>query len=288
FVTSMDPSSGPDGTFEVVLSLPGGTERRDSLIYAEIPAPRIKVETEDGFTFNVDDGVIQQGSVSVSFGVGETVRDIHIVIAAADRGHTLYGKITTQDGAIPENLKRLSIDVTQENEGHPPDARGKRVLHARGRIAEDGSYRIERIKPGPFRVSVGQDAPPEDEFSLPPRTFYTTVRFDLEMPDNVQSLQYDVHLSELSYIQGKVVDQGYNPVPGVRMMALRPEDPPGSPGVRASAMVNDAGIFVLRVRPGAEYSIEVRSRDATTVYSRIERVSPPAENVVLQVDPEEN
>ncbi|HQQ01350.1 MAG TPA: hypothetical protein PLY86_23070, partial [bacterium] len=98
FVTSMDPSSGPDGTFEVVLSLPEGTERLDSLIYAEIPAPPIKVTAKNGHMFDIDDGVTEQGSVPVSFGVGEIVRDIHIVIAAVDRGQVLYGRITTQDG----------------------------------------------------------------------------------------------------------------------------------------------------------------------------------------------
>ncbi|MFH1743084.1 MAG: carboxypeptidase-like regulatory domain-containing protein, partial [bacterium] len=210
---------------------------------------------------------------------GDVLRDIRIVMKEKDKGQALYGKILTQNGEPLENPQALVVfEAFQMTKENPYDRQGAR--HG-ARVEPDGSYRIEGLRPGPFQLSIAPDIPPIlEDIVLPPPVTYSHQDIELEMPEGVDSMRYDVVLVENTYIHGRVLGEDLKPL-GTRSTLVRALAEKGHPEI---ANLNSDGYFVLYVSPGNEYDLEVLDGLARETYSpKFEKIKPPVENLIMQV-----
>ncbi len=273
------------GRFSLVLLLPMTENPIQTTVCAYVSAPpveRVSINSEGQHHIDYfDAGIAADGGTPVSFRTGETLSDIHIVVNPVDRGHVLFGKIVTEQGNVPENVQSVDVEIVQHEQ------QGTSKMKAW--IDPDGSYRVDRLKPGHFtlRVRTGYRWLTPDNIDLPPPVTYANQENRLEMPPDTKEIQHDIILRRDSYIHGRVVDESLQPITEHLKHVLVTADPiEGSVG--ASTSVNSDGYFLLEVPPGNRYRLRIRNQQNGLYYSSdLGSLMPPVENVTIQVNPQE-
>ncbi|MFH1742928.1 MAG: hypothetical protein ABIH23_28320, partial [bacterium] len=165
---------------------------------------------------------------------------------------------------------------------------GRNHLQVRAWVEPDGSCRIERLKPGPFRLRISRLLLTPNEIVLPPPVSYAEVDIQLEMPADQKSLRYDVTLRRNSHIYGRVLDKDGKPLTdriSHRQIWAEPEDE----GLPISTLLNRKGEFLLHVPPHKEYKIKVLLVDnGKRSEYKFDNVTPPVEGLFLQIGKDES
>ncbi len=280
-----------EGRFAFSFLLPASDKPVETALRATLKAKpiRIVLSVSQGTPDYVyeDAGLAADGSAPVSFRIGDTIRDIRIVLKEMEKGHVLYGKILTEDGRAPEYPEAILLDVSQKQEKsiHKESLVGPDQVGLRAHVEPDGAYRVEGLQPGPFRLNIwphNQSVTPE-KVTLPPPVSYQGMEVQLEMPPDVKETRYDVVLEKESYFHGRVLDENLEPLSDETMSVSAFSD--DSSGARQDfGTVNSSGYFLIYVKPGQEYNLQVVDRNTLAKYPpRFEKLTPPIENLVLQV-----
>ncbi|HQQ00575.1 MAG TPA: hypothetical protein PLY86_19150, partial [bacterium] len=232
-----------------------------------------------------------EGRTPVKFRGGQMVGFIRIVLKNADRGHVLYGRIVTEEGKVPQEIRAYHLGVDQTQPDRSMELVMGNQLQTKAWIEEDGSYRIERINPGPFRLYLFQRFSTDHNITLPPPVSYAEVQDILQMPEDQQSIQHDIVVIRNSYIQGQVVDQNgkvpeENILVGFHINEVRADPVKGGPVI--STYLNSKKEFLLRVPPNREYNIKIKVQQMGEWKEYpLATVTPPVENLVLQLPKKE-
>ena len=284
-----------EGGFAISLFLPESDEPSETRLRASVkdrPVQRIWFDPDGQARKSVEEtGILTEGSVRIIFNAGDTVRDLRIILDPINRGQAVVGTIRRSDGRIPEHVQGFEVSASQEHPDHPEDWRGGHRISPVAWIEPDGSFRVEKLKPGPFTLSISAPfrAQRPEEITLPPPGSYHSQTKELIMPEGVESIQYDFVVEEDSHIHGRVIDQDFKPITQrVRAPLVMAEAADGGEG-GASDWANSEGYFLLRVLPGKEYTLRVRDhREGGGVFAaKFENLRPPIENLIFQVNTEQ-
>ncbi len=285
--------SDSEGRFVLSVMVPRSDKPIEVVLRAELKAPPIQ-RTAFGSNGEVhryaeDGGLAAEGETPLTFEAGDFIRGIRIVVKVKPTGHVLYGNIRTRDGETPRNPRAFFIlDAIQiGHDGRPEtgDVNYARTRHP-ARIEPDGSYRIEGLRAGPVELHIDPHTPtttPED-IVLPPPVTYVPAHVELDIPEDVQRMRYDILLEEYGYIHGRVLDQDLKPL--TENVCVRADSPDG--GAASLTDPNSRGFFVLLVQPGHTYNLEVMNYETLEVYSpTFDGLKPPLRDLVFQVTTKE-
>jgi len=288
--------SDENGEFELTFLMPEGDRVYETDIGARVmDKPFEKAERrQDGeirYYYEKNPYSAAEGRTPVKFRGGQMVGFIRIVLKNADRGHVLYGRIVTEEGKVPQEIRAYHLGVDQTQPDRSMELVMGNQLQTKAWIEEDGSYRIERINPGPFRLYLFQRFSTDHNITLPPPVSYAEVQDILQMPEDQQSIQHDIVVIRNSYIQGQVVDQNgkvpeENILVGFHINEVRADPVKGGPVI--STYLNSKKEFLLRVPPNREYNIKIKVQQMGEWKEYpLATVTPPVENLVLQLPKKE-
>ncbi|MFH1742183.1 MAG: carboxypeptidase-like regulatory domain-containing protein [bacterium] len=194
-----------------------------------------------------------RGSCPIEYQLGDTMSDIHIVVMPVDTHHTLEGRIETEDGVWPIQVR---VEVSQKNRGIP------------GEVDADGSYSIEALEPGPLTLHVE----PHRDIGA-----YCRQSIKMEMPRDQERLLVNVALKKAGHCAGTVIDKNKNPIHSARVSFRGP-----APRL---AHTDEAGRFRCGgLQEGGEYTIMVTLESSSEPVARLEGIKPSADNIVIMVD----
>ncbi|MFH1743240.1 MAG: hypothetical protein ABIH23_29900 [bacterium] len=278
--------SREDGRFTLELALPDQKNPYETIARAIVMNPPFEQVSFDQNgqpqkSYDYESGIAAEGTAPVKFCVGDAVKNIQIIVKEEDPDHVLVGTLRTSDGRIPDSVQACRIGAYQEHEEYPADERGRKQRMHTARLEPDGSYRIERMKPGPFLLFV-EGMHPGASLENPQRSFgtsYMDEHFQLEMLVEPRTMTHDIILREASYIHGRVLGEDLKPLGRIVVLASSETDSDS-----AADMTNEDGMLLIHVPKEKTYTLEVLARNRDEKYvPKLEHLSPPVENLVFQV-----
>ncbi|MFH1743442.1 MAG: hypothetical protein ABIH23_30935, partial [bacterium] len=296
YITESGDSSGEDGRFDLCIFLPPDDREHGADIKAIVYGPRpLQSKEVTERTMDVGGGIVAtvrvgqplgpkyqqtllQGSCPVNFKVGDTVRDIHVVMKGPDEAPAVVGRIITEDGIWP-----IPLIITMWYE----DDRGPDRY---AQIAEDGSFRIDWMHPGPFTLRVdffgSLMAKVDSTFDVTPNQPVCPKFIRLEMPADQRILHVDVSLSKAGQIAGRVINKESQPIIGARIIVRGTDYSPNKSITEIHTFETDEdGLFwVYGQQVGKEHTVEVVLPGASEPAARIEGVKPPEQNIIFRLD----
>ena len=288
--------SGADGRFDYSILLPEYDETiQAGLLGFEIGSNESTTKVIDGqkhitlppsYSFgsrSINGHLLGRGSCPVEFKVGDTVRDIRLVLQLEKKeleGSTVSVRIAYEGGKDPERHLSPNVNVFQN----------KKQLQRPGQ-QEDGTYRIDGLEPGAFQLYVSVRASTrssnlasESEHERI-KVSYEAELLELEMPGGEEEMEVDVGLKRGSYLHGKLVDTDRQPIAGIPMRAMGGE-------VSFGLCTTDAkGFFLLDgLTPELEHTLTVHKELRALTNKQIKPlkemkgIKPPVDNIVIMIE----
>ncbi len=287
-----DSRTDKEGGFVLSFLLPLSEKPVETALHAILkaePISKMMFNPEGDPEYSYEDaGLAAESNTPVKFRVGDTIRDIPIVLKQMEKGYVLYGKMLTEDGGTPEHPQAVVLQVSQEQK----DPIHKELVHfdrvaLTARVEPNGTYRVEGLQPGPFRLNISSLNPfiagTPERITFPLRVSYQSMDVQLEMAPDVKEMRYDVVLKKNSYFHGRVLDENLKP-PSIRGLSVWAFSDYSSGQREGFGRINSAGYFVIYVKSGQEYDLVVADDNTLAEYApRLEKLTPPTENLVLQV-----
>ena len=230
------------------------------------------------FVFPVSPGLVEKGQLKrmLTIAAGESIRDFDFALVA---GGVITGRITNVDGQplIEEHVDVMPLDIplqfTQQDFGNRTDDRG--------------IYRAFGLRPGKYRVSVGQQArglpgfAPKQIYS---QTFYPSVTEIskakvIEVTEGSETKDVDIVAAaaiSTFTVSGRITDGTGKPVPAVPL-GVHQSDENSSSSSTGGVVTNSNGEFKLEdVIPG-KYLVFIAPMENSDV-----RADPVAFEVIDQ------
>ncbi|HQQ01063.1 MAG TPA: hypothetical protein PLY86_21615, partial [bacterium] len=215
-----DSRTDKEGGFVLSFLLPLSEKPVETALHAILkaePISKMMFNPEGDPEYSYEDaGLAAESNTPVKFRVGDTIRDIPIVLKQMEKGYVLYGKMLTEDGGTPEHPQAVVLQVSQEQK----DPIHKELVHfdrvaLTARVEPNGTYRVEGLQPGPFRLNISSLNPfiagTPERITFPLRVSYQSMDVQLEMAPDVKEMRYDVVLKKNSYFHGRVLDENLKP-----------------------------------------------------------------------------
>ncbi|MFH1744360.1 MAG: M56 family metallopeptidase, partial [bacterium] len=209
-------------------------------------------------------GPSAQGSQGFQFRVGETVSGIEIVLQTPETAHSLIGAIKTNDGKWPVDLSLYAYQNGQ---------------HLQGQVNDDATYRIDWLQPGPFEIGVSipsMSGTSADGIRFQRKEYCHESR-KLVMPEDQRTITSDITLVKAGHIRGKVVDSAGNPIEGLVVSTV------GSDSGGYDNTEENGEFWMIGVRPGKTYTVEVKPGAWSTPLARVEGVALGTENLIIPI-----
>ncbi len=247
------------------------------------------------FRIRMHGTTVAKGTSPLTFRAGETVRDIHIVLES-ERGSVVEGTIKGRDGGLPQSVQYYNISAFQEKHvsasgvstsvavySETSGVASSETSQGMSHIKPDGSYFVEKLKPGPVRLRIR----PHDLFEkrvdgnalLPPTASYQPQELEFEIPEGTEPLRVDIILEPGSYLRGTVTNKSGKPVSRAQVNAT-------SPTSNVTRYTNEAGFFLIQgLPPDVEHTLTVTPQNRVET-TKLDGVKPPTDNIVFVVDNE--
>lgn len=281
-----------DGSFDIEMALPGEIKPAPIVLIAENSPPPIHPlilrdngQIESLASRTLEQGPLDRGQVVLTLREKEDIPNIKIVLEPAEKGGcNVVGTIRTPEGQIPPYVEAYTIYVTQDHPDHPMDRSGRYRLTSDTQPNSEGTYQVHWLKPGPFTLRLDPANPKQEKNKVPPiPRIFSMRQFNLQMPVNRTTLQHDIVLELENYIQGRIIDENGNPLPGVQVYARFPDEPIG--WIHGADDTNENGDFLMTVNPENEYDLYVAKPDQYDYWYEpiLKGLKAPIDNLIFQI-----